>query len=279
MNDSVDTSRNGMRERGPEETTPDRRVGTPEERLVEFGLVPVLQWFWPASEDLNRKLRHVILTRMAASEGLVDTNVGGWHSDRDLATWTDASIAMLLERVRTMARRLVSATVRNPTPAHLENWAIEGWANVNRCGAFNKAHHHAGGLQPRNLWSGIYYVDNGDSDESGTDAGGLTRFEDRSGVPKEILRCVDPLERELTVIPRPGLMVFFPATLRHYVTRYTGSGDRITIAFNLKHDGFVVPRYPEERPSFLWRNFRGPMLLASRVTGPVRRLFERDGRY
>src|SRR5262249_52179690 len=151
-----------------------------------------------------------------------------------------------------------------PTREHLEGWRIEGWANVNRRGAFNKAHHHAGGRGNRNLWSGIYYVDEGGlSSEAG---GGLTRFEDRSGVPKEIMRCPDPFERELTIVPQVGLMVFFPATLNHYVMPYEGDADRITIAFNLKHDGFAIPRYPEAEPqSFLWRNLRGPMLVADRL--------------
>jgi uncharacterized protein (TIGR02466 family) len=277
----MDAPGNGMQDaRGRAERSGLGRVAGPEERLVEFGAAPVLECFWPGSDELNARLRDVILARMAASQGLVDTNVGGWHSERDLASWTDPSIAALLDRVRAMARRLVAVTVRKPIPAHLENWAIEAWANVNRRGAFNKAHHHAGGLQSRNLWSGIYYVDNGDPAESGAAPGGLTKFEDRSGVAKEILDCRDPFERELTIIPRPGLMVFFPATLRHYVSPYTGSGDRITIAFNLKHEGFVIPRYPEEgRPSFLWRNFRGPMLVASRLAAPVRRLFDHDGRY
>jgi uncharacterized protein (TIGR02466 family) len=228
--------------------------------LIEFGAVPILSYQWPDSEQLNARLQQVILAKMTASHGLVDTNVGGWHSDRDLPTWNDPAIATLLDRVRAMARELVAATVRDPMPAHLEGWKIEGWANVNRRGAYNKAHHHAGGRGNRNVWSGIYYV------AEGSAGSGLTGFEDRSGVPKEILRTPNPFERELRIEPRAGLMVFFPATLRHYVTPYEGDGDRITIALNLKHDGFIIPRYPEaEPPTFLWRNLRGPMLVMSRL--------------
>jgi len=230
----------------------------PRAELIEFGAIPVLKYLWPDSEELNARLRQVILAKMAGSSGVVDTNVGGWHSERDLSTWDDPSIAALVERVGRMARELVAVTVSNPLPEHFDEWRIEGWANVNRRGAFNKAHHHAGGGS-NNLWSGIYYVDEGGRHQGG----GVTRFEDRSGVPKEILRCPDPFERELTIVPQSGLMVFFPATLRHAVTRYEGDGDRVTIAFNLKHDGFVIPKYPEpEPPSFLWRNLRGPMLVA-----------------
>jgi uncharacterized protein (TIGR02466 family) len=258
--------------------SPDRSASAARIELVEFGATPVLKHFWPRSEELNAGLRDVILARMRSSHGVVDTNVGGWHSERDLAKWNEPPVSALLERVRVMIRELVERTVTDPTAEHLENWSIEGWANVNRRGAFNKAHHHAGGRIPsRNLWSGIYYVDDGGS---GGDRprDGLTKFEDRSGVPKEILRCADPFERELTIVPQPGLMVFFPATLRHYVTPYAGESNRITIALNLKHPGFVIPRYQDDDvPSFLWRNFRGPMLVASSLKQALRRGRPRNG--
>lgn len=248
--------------------------------VVEFGASPVLKHFWPDSEELNAGLRDVILARMRKSQGVVDTNVGGWHSERDLATWTEPPVAALLARVRGVIGELVGRTVSNPTPEHLEKWTIEGWANVNRRGAFNKSHHHAGGRVPsRNLWSGVYYVDDGGSGRDGRSRDGLTKFEDRSGVPKEVLRCSDPFERELTVVPQPGLLLFFPATLRHYVTPYAGESNRITIALNLKHPGFVIPRYQEpDAPSFMWRNFRGPMVVASTVKQTLRKVWSGNGR-
>ena len=249
-----------------------RAVSGAQMDLVEFGAIPVLKYLWPDSETLNAELRRVIMAKMASSPGVVDSNEGGWHSTRDLPTWEDAAIARLIDRVRSMVRELVALTVPDPTPGHLDGWQIEGWANVNTRGALNKSHHHAGGRTNRNLWSGIYYVDDGGRPTDAAHAG-VTKFEDRSGVPKEILRCADPFERELTVVPTPGLMVLFPATLRHYVSAHATEAARITIAFNLKHPGFVIPRYPEpEPPSFLWRNLRGPMLVATRV---MRRLGRR----
>jgi len=61
----------------------------PESRmeLIEFGAVPVLRYLWPESDELNAALRRVVLAKMASSQGLVDSNEGGWHSARDLATW------------------------------------------------------------------------------------------------------------------------------------------------------------------------------------------------
>src|SRR5205823_5356735 len=239
-----------------------RAVSGAQMDLVEFGAIPVLKYLWPDSETLNAELRRVIMAKMASSPGVVDSNEGGWHSTRDLPTWEDAAIGLLIGRVRSMVRELVALTVPDPTPGHLDGWQIEGWANVNTRGALNKSHHHAGGRTNRNLWSGIYYVDDGGLAADVRDAG-VTKFEDRSGVPKEILRCPNPFERELTVVPTPGLMVCFPATLRHYVCPHPTGAARITIAFNLRHPGFVIPRYAEpDPPTFLWRNLRGPMLVA-----------------
>jgi len=245
--------------------------------LIEFGTLPVLRYLWPDSEELNARLRALALARMTSSKGLVDSNVGGFQSLRNLETCEDPAIAALLERVSVMARELVALTVRDPTPAHREGWRFELWANVNTRGDLNKSHHHAQGRTSRNLWSGIYYVTDGAYSPDNPSAG-VTRFEDRSGVPKEILRCPDPFERELTIVPQAGLMVCFPATLRHYVTPNATDRERITFAFNLKHDGFVIPRYPEpEPPTFLWRNLRGPMLVVTRTRRAIRALWRRNG--
>ena len=245
----------------------------PHLELIRFAAMPILQCLWAESGALNDSLRRLILARMAGSQGLVDSNVGGWQSERVLETWDDPAIAILLERVGVMVRELVSVTVRGATPEHLEGWRVEAWANVNTRGDLNRSHHHAQGRMSRNLWSGIYYLHDMGS-TPGDEHAGATRFEDRSGVPKEILRIPDPFERELTVAPQAGLMVCFPATLRHYVVPHAGDRERITIAFNLKHHGFVVPRYPEAKPpTFLWRNLRGPMLVASRARRAVRAMW------
>jgi len=253
-----------------------RDAPAPRPDVIRFGTVPVLEILWPESTELNARLRDLILARMASSQGLVDSNVGGWQSERALETWNDPAIAVLLERIRVMVRQLVTVTARDAGADHLEGWHIEAWANVNTRGDLNKSHHHAQGRVSRNLWSGIYYL--GAVALAPDDAlAGVTRFEDRSSVPKEILRCPDAFERELTVVPEAGLMVGFPATLRHYVTPHAGDRERITIAFNLKHHGFVIPRYPEpDPPTFLWRNLRGPMLVASRARKAARALWRRQ---
>jgi uncharacterized protein (TIGR02466 family) len=234
-------------------------ANTDDARLHALFAVPVLVHQWTSVEELNAGLRSAILRRWHASRGIEASNVGGWHSERDLQTWDDPFVAALLERIDALTSELVRRLVPAPEPRHLEGWSLHAWANVSGRGDRNAIHVHHN--RPGNLWSGIYYVDDG-SDGS-TDVGARTVFSDVSGAPREILRQPDPFAGEFTIDPRPGLMVLFPASLPHRVEPYTGDGSRITISWNLGHPGFVIPRYvPPRAPwkAWLWENFRGVML-------------------
>src|SRR5262249_27266319 len=149
-------------------------------------------------------------------------------------------------------------TVPDVKDDHLNDWQVVAWANVNRHGAYNKPHHHDGyGV----IWSGFYYVDTGEAG-SGQPVGGYTKFQDRSGAPKEVICNPDPYEREVSVKPTSGLMMMFPGRLYHYVEPYEGDRLRITIAFNFKHPRFVIPYYEGmQEPNWWWTNFRGIMIL------------------
>jgi Putative 2OG-Fe(II) oxygenase len=158
---------------------------------------------------------------------------------------------------------MVSRIVDTPQPEHLQGWQVSAWANVNRHGDRNESHDHSG--DEDTLWSGIYYVDPG---EGGAPTSGHTRLEDRSGVPKEVIRNPDPFEREHSITPEPGLMVLFPGRLWHRVEPFLGCGTRITVAFNLSHRGFVIPSYSGNAAQgglkrWMWFNFRGVMIPAS----------------
>lgn len=251
-----------------------------EAELLQLFSTPLLKRLWPESEELNRELREVVLAKMEADRGRSlwhGSNIGGWHSPKDLDTWPHPCVQRLMERVRAHVRDMVSRLVPDAGPEHLEGWSLHAWANVSRRGARNASHVHS--HERDTIWSGIYYVDAGEH-LSAAAASGLTKFEDRSGVPQEILRDPNPFQREISVEPRPGLMVLFSSMLWHRVEPFAGDGSRITIAFNLSHPGFVLPRYPESASSrvaglkgWLWRNFRGLMLPASLLKARLRRAF------
>ncbi len=230
--------------------------------VVQLFSSPVCKFLWPDGEVLNRELRQVILRKMEESPGVVKTNRGGWQSKPDLHTWPEACVQTFVARSHALVREVVRRTVMDPTDAHLDDWEMIAWANVNRRGAFNTAHDHYG---YGTIWSSFYYVDPGGAEGGGGAVSGYTKFQDRSGAPKEVLHNPDPFEREVTITPQSGLMVLFPSTLYHYVEPYRGERQRITIAFNMKHRGFAIPIYPGvEGTSWWWKNFRGLMLVPSK---------------
>jgi len=233
--------------------------------LLPLFATPLLVYRARGASELARDLEQVVLERMARSPGVSVSNRGGWHSANDLETWPEAPVGRLMTEVRRATREIVRQTVAECREAHFENWRIEAWANVNVPGAFNVSHDHVGA---DNIWSGVFYVEGGGISAEARNKGGRTKLEDRSMVPKEVIVDQDPFGREHVVVPEDGLMVLFPASLRHYVEPYCGDETRITIAFNLKHDGFVIPLYEDmQRQNWWWRNFRGLMLVKERLLG------------
>ena len=253
----------------------------------ELGASRLFTHVWPDCDELNRQLRRVVLDRMAASPGLKKSNCGGWQSERNLQLWGGPAVEELLDRMHTMLREVIRATVHDPDESLLNGWDIEAWANVNQLGDSVAAHTHSGGV---NMWAAIYYVDTGDA--AGAPSSGFTHFMDMSGTPRPVCddapvpsslpatgsrqdRCEQPAwhgDHDLQIQPHAGKMVIFPATLPHYVTSYEGTDKRITIAFNLRHTRFTVADFenPYSRRRMLWRDYRGPMLLAYNAKRSIR---------
>lgn len=218
---------------------------------------------WPDSEQLNQDLRDVVLARRTSSCGTVKTNRGGWQSDADLQDWQEAPVRQLLQQMTSLAQEYVARQTGRTAEDFASGWKIRAWANINERGHYNRRHDHLG---VHSFFSGVYYVNVGDI-TAGTASGGRTRFEDCSFVAIDIDREADPLRRDYLMTPRNGRMLLFPASLMHSVESYGGSQQRITIAFNLYHPGFTVPRLGERLQQSDWwlTNFRGLVLLKRKI--------------
>ena len=92
---------------------------------------------------------------------------------------------------------------------------------------------------------------------------GRTVFENWSRVATSILNDQNRLHVDFKMTPRNGRMLLFPASLMHSVEVCDGEYPRITIAFNLYHPGFAIPRLAEYERSagWMWTDFRGLMIL------------------
>lgn len=201
------------------------------ERLDLFS-TPILKASPPKADALNAALLEAISTHREANPGLDRSNIGGWHSDTDMALWGGEPA----QRLANFAVSEVSAHMVDIARAGKRkfNWSIEMWANVNKPGDANQMHCH-----PAAYWSGVYYPDPGGADIEGN--GGELLLEDPRypmaymTVPDLVLRDAagEPMHSQIAIRPVAGRIVLFPSWLRHSVRPHEGDRDRVSIAINM----------------------------------------------
>ena len=184
------------------------------------------------AEHLNKRLTQLIRSRTDSHSSTRHSNLGGWQSSWDFLDWGGTAGRELLDHVTSLADRLTADREGRPVKV---KWKINAWANVNELGHGNEFHTHPGAF-----WSGTYYVDDGGivADPS---LGGEFEFQDPRGVLPAMyapLLCIAmpggaSMGASETMHPRAGMMVLFPAWLSHGVRPYHGTGQRISVAFNL----------------------------------------------
>ena len=227
--------------------------------------VPLIRYRVPNHVDLNARLVKCIHEKMQLSATADATNRGdSWRSNKSVLDWDNDAIQDLKGHMKNALGDMIRSTVSDPNPEHFEDWLFESWALVHRSGGHNVAHIHSSGSF---TWSGIYYAKTG-FPEGVQATKGITVLQDRSAVPKEVLNNPNPFEREYRIVPEPGLLVLFPSTVWHSVEPFEGEDERITIPFNCSNPNFVTPLYKNmsdyleiTRDNWMWRNFRGIMLL------------------
>jgi uncharacterized protein (TIGR02466 family) len=179
-----------------------------------------------AADELNATLEQRILSKRAEDQGLNLSNRGGWQSTHDFVRWSGEAGRTVIDR----ACELASAHVARPdgTPPR---WTVDAWANVSGPGAFNMPHVHGG-----TYWAVVYYVRVGAGD------GGQLVLHDprmpglRMHAPGIRFSNMGP-EVRAEVRPKEGLIALFPGWLSHSVEPWHGSGERISVAMNIRAAG------------------------------------------
>ena len=198
------------------------------ESLLSAFATPVSNFKWPDSDELNTELKAYILELEQRSQGVIKSNIGGWHSHDDLFQHDHDAIAALRERVCAYLESL-SSTIAEPTQGNQQiQYGVDAWANILRNGEYNSLHSH-----PNAFWSGVYYVTgNTKPADDNQFSGRLELLDPRPGASLSY-----PLRTRLygrfLVDPTPGQMVVFPGWLQHQVHPYFGNEQRISIAFNM----------------------------------------------
>lgn len=170
---------------------------------------------------LNGRLREIVLEREARDPGIVASNVDGWHSEADLMEWDYPEIGVLTRAFIESGVKMTRASLPPGLDGDIDVRFHGGcWANVLRDGGYNKIHNHPGAV-----WSGCYYVSVGNPDPE-PECNGCIEFQDPR--PGNIYGGKEAIR------PEAGLLLIFPGWLNHFVNPYKGTGERISIAFNLQ---------------------------------------------
>jgi uncharacterized protein (TIGR02466 family) len=192
---------------------------------------PVMEYLWPDGPELNPRLRDCILEHARQHPGMKQTNVGGWHSATGQLEFCGSAGERLIHHIREMTAeatgRLFALNGRPPEPL---SWTLTAWANINRRGHYNNIHTH-----PSATWSGVYYVDHGESNPSAE--GTAIHLHDPNPARTNIF-FPDLASTNFRFRPEPGLMILFPSYVPHAVPPHQGDRPRISIAFNLRKEPF-----------------------------------------
>jgi uncharacterized protein (TIGR02466 family) len=191
---------------------------------------PILRKRFEASA-VNEGLKRAILAREQQEAGITRSLIGGWHSKEDLLDWAEPEIGPFRGYIAQAVQEMTNFAMTDLANAGRVNVDLDGgaWANVVRHGSYHKIHNH-----PDCDWSGVYYVAVGSADPAGPAENGMIEFLDpRMGATTPSLGGPAALPK-LRVAPEPGLMLIFPSWLYHYVNTFHGTGERISIAFNIK---------------------------------------------
>ena len=183
------------------------------------------------AEDINPKLKKLILSKEKEMPSQKASNNGGWQSDDKITAWGGNETDTIVSAICQTLDQITVHFNRTGTYRGGVKWKINGWANVNRKNNSNVTHIHPGAF-----WSAVYYVATDDDEKSG---GAFQAFDPRGGLPLmycPVLRlglegCMTAGNNE-TYRPREGQCLIFPSWLSHAVTPYVGDGTRISLAFN-----------------------------------------------
>jgi uncharacterized protein (TIGR02466 family) len=193
-------------------------------RIRAFFATPVVFDRLAGADALNAALERTIAERRAADSGLKLSNRGGgWQSRHDFTAWAGAEGKALVAHALALA-----GAHSERTDGSAPGWRVDAWANVSGEGAFNMPHVHGG-----TFWACVYYVRVGEGE------GGQLVLHDprmpglRMHAPGVRFRNMGP-ELRAEIQPAAGLMVLFPGWLSHSVEPWQGSGERISVAMNIR---------------------------------------------
>ena len=183
---------------------------------------PVWQIELPPSLEPELIAREVLRLRQQDPTGLQITNQGGWHSRTNLLD--HAPLAPLFQWMAASCQQALGELGWDFSVARPR--FNNAWAMVNGSGHSVRAH-----LHPNSLMSGVVYL------QTPEHSGNIAFLDPRNGAQVLLPPLKDPqaslLNGRHEIVPRPGLMLLFPAWLWHEVGASNSQQERISISFNI----------------------------------------------
>jgi uncharacterized protein (TIGR02466 family) len=178
----------------------------------------------PGHEHANREFERLVHEQEAGNERLTTDYLGANFLSLD-----NPAIAWLKQCIH----RSAIDYCRRAGMSYDVEWSLQGWANVNRLGDYHDPHNH-----PHAYLSGTYYVRVPASraalrNRADVRPGCITFYDPRATVNMTAIKDDPQIEPELTVSPRAGMILLWPAFLMHFVHPNLSEEPRISISFNL----------------------------------------------
>jgi len=210
-----------------------------ESNLFTLFSVPLIQAQLPQCDRLNQELRSLILQKESLGAAAQNPSPamaipkGLFESRFDFFTMPDPCVVALRKFCMSWLYQSIGE-LSGYDAATLSALTVHShtWFHVTRSGGYFSLHNH-----PMASWSGVYCIDPGDADPA-NELDGAISFLNPMGIANMFVdagntRLKPPFSgKNFSMRLRAGELILFPSYLFHQVLPYTGSRERITVAFN-----------------------------------------------
>jgi hypothetical protein len=207
-------------------------MATPKPQIRSTFATPLCLHFLPIAQEANVELRPLILEKMQAN-GTNSARGQGWRSQPDFEGWGGGHAQTLLRVMRELGDGLTATRAGGRTSVE---WKVSASATVRQKGEFQERSARLGAF-----WSGVYFVDDGYSNDDDEKLGGEIELGDPRGAlpammaPQLAFRIPGGVTAGLSEIIRPqsGMILLHPSWQVRGERRYDGAAHRVTIEFDL----------------------------------------------
>jgi len=183
----------------------------------------------PGLRRCNQELKRIVLEHEQGSPSLGRSDVGDRHSGDDVLEWPYPRIDFLKGFISEGFGEFTNIEMEGRlSQDHDVNMDGGAWVNLCRNGGYNTIHNH-----PDCSWSGVYYVSTGERDPAAPKNSGYIEFLDPRMGPTSVGLNGPGALPKLKIAPVAGLVLVFPSWLYHCVNSFQGTGERISISFNV----------------------------------------------